>query len=78
MTTSPQEPLEQEDPQTHVHGEPDRIPSTEETLDAGGGNGDEPDLRPDIAPDETEQDMPGVDPDWPQEPAEQDDPELPG
>ena len=71
MTTTPQEPSEQDDPQTHLHREPDHIPSSDETVGDDAGTGTDADVRPDLAHDATPetQEQPGVDPDWPQEPA---------
>jgi hypothetical protein len=80
MTTTPQEPGEQEDPQTHVDSPPDRVPSSEETV---SGDNDPEASAPERAPDpgDTEQDLPGIDPSWRQHaqaPAEgPDDPDLP-
>ncbi len=69
MTTTPQEPSEQEDPQSHVHRPPDRIPDAEDTLEGGGALPEEssgPQLDQEAAEHESEQ-QPGVDPDWPQQ-----------
>jgi hypothetical protein len=68
MTTTPQEPSEQEDPQTHLSHAPDRIPSAEETVhgDEAPGQGREREQLDDEAA-EHESAQPGVDPDWPQQ-----------
>ena len=81
MTTTPQEPSGQEDPQSRVDEPPERIPDSEETV---SGDNDPEAEAPERAPDpgDVAQDQPGVDPTWrqhAQDPAEgRDDPELPG
>ena len=70
MTTTPQEPAPQEDPQTQVDNPPDHVPSSEDTVaddpgtDADAGGAREP---LDDAVADREGSQPGVDPDWSQE-----------
>ena len=68
MTTTPQEPGEQDDPQTHVHTPPEQVPSSEDTVhgDEEPGQGREREQLDDEAA-EHEGAQPGVDPDWPQQ-----------
>ena len=68
MTTTPQEPGEQDDPQTHLHTPPEEVPSSEATVhgDEAPGQGREREQLDDGAA-EHESAQPGVDPDWPQQ-----------